>query len=74
MLVFNLIAQPLHWVYSDDTMQKVTASKQPEFLSPSANPFYLLPDGSLSGYGDQAMVLLHSLAKCKGMIQDLLDY
>ena len=58
--------QPLHWVYDDNVMQRVTEGKQPEFMSPPANPFYTIPVGAQSNYGDQALVLLKSLAKCKG--------
>ena len=63
-------AQPLHWVYDDSVMIKATSSNpsQPEFLSAAANPFYRRPLGSQSQYGDQMMVLLHSLARCKGII------
>lgn len=60
------LAQSTHWVYNDSVMQKVTATNGPEFVSPSPNPFYSLPVGSQSFYGDQTLVLLKSLAKCKG--------
>ena len=61
-------AQPLHWVYKDDVMQQVVSADptKPEFLTPPGNPFYHLPCGSQSNYGDQLMVLLRSMAKCKG--------
>ena len=63
------VAQPLHWVYDDNVMIKATSSNpsQPEFLPAAANPFYRRPLGSQSQYGDQMMVLLHSLASCKGI-------
>ena len=38
----------------------------PEFLSPPANPYYHIDNGEQSPYGDQLMVLLESLATCKG--------
>ena len=44
----------------------------PEFLSPPANPYYHIDNGEQSPYGDQLMVLLESLAACKGKINDLL--
>ena len=61
-------AQPLQWVYNDVTMQKAISADptKPEFLIPPGNPFYHLPCGSQSPYGDQLMVLLRSMAKCKG--------
>ena len=38
----------------------------PEFLPVSANPYYCLPTGSQSPYGDLLMVMLESLVECKG--------
>ena len=39
----------------------------PEFLPKSANPYYRLPTGSQSPYGDQLIVMLESLVASKGM-------
>ena len=38
----------------------------PEFLAQSANPYYRIPLGQSSPYGDQIMVQLRSLVSCKG--------
>ena len=42
------------------------AGENPEFIDPSANPFYRLPTGKQSMYGDLLMVMLESLVACKG--------
>ena len=62
-------AQPLHWVKDDNLMQQAVLScpDTPEFLTPSANPYYRLPLGQPSPYGDQIMVQLRSLVSCKGL-------
>ena len=38
----------------------------PEFLPVSANPFYCIPTGNQSPYGDLMMTMLESLVECKG--------
>ena len=61
-----LLAQPLHWVYQDDVMVETVSDGAPEFHVPPANPFYRLPCGASSCYGDEAMAVLQSLVDCKG--------
>jgi hypothetical protein len=64
-VVADAASQPLHWVYNDKVME--TANNQiPEFHEPPLNPFYRVPLGSSSVYGDQLMVMLRSLVSCKG--------
>ncbi len=60
--------QPIHWIYNEEAMKKAVAKcpDAPEFLPVSANPFYTLPTGSQSVYGDQLMVMLQSLVECSG--------
>ena len=56
-------------MYKEDAMEKALEGAPdgcPEFLSPPANPFYHIDNGEQSPYGDQLMVLLESLAACKG--------
>jgi len=60
-------AQPLHWVYDLQKLKALLAKQpHPEFTSESANPFYRRDPGQQSCYGDQAFVLLESLAECGG--------
>ena len=69
-------AQPLHWVYKPDALQAAIQGKgeEIEFLEPAANPFYRIPTGNNTCYGDQAYVVLESLATCGGFNKkDLVD-
>lgn len=60
-------AQPLHWVYKPEALKKaVEGIECPEFLPKSANPFYSIPTGSQSPYGDQLVNMLESLVASKG--------
>jgi len=61
-------AQPMHWVYKDEDMAKlIEGQTEIEFRDPSANPFYRIPTGSNTCYGDQAFVMLKSLVDNKGL-------
>ncbi len=61
-------AQPIHWVDDDDVMSKAVEENggNPEFVSSSVNPYYTLPTGSQSPYGDELVVMLESLVACRG--------
>ena len=52
----------------DEDMIKAVSEHldKPEFNKPSSNPFYHVPCGSLSYYGDQILPILRSLAEYKG--------
>ncbi|KAJ8274428.1 hypothetical protein COCON_G00090530 [Conger conger] len=71
--VADAAAQPLHWNYNLDKLKSILAQEPcPEFLPQSANPFYRRITGQQSCYGDQAYVLLESLAECNGLnVEDL---
>ena len=63
----HCVAQPLHWVYDLQKLKVLLAQQpHPEFNPESANPFYRRETGQQSCYGDQAYVLLESLAECGG--------
>ncbi|CAH1785631.1 unnamed protein product [Owenia fusiformis] len=65
--VADAAAQPLHWIYNTDKLDDlIRDAEEIEFWEPSANPFYCIPTGSQSCYGDQAFVMLESLVACKG--------
>ena len=61
-----LSAQPIHWIYSEEALAKAVEGVNPEFLPKSVNPFYTLPTGQQSPYGDVLLVMLESLVACKG--------
>ena len=63
---FSITAQPIHWVYNEDVLAKAVEGVDPEFLPKSVNPFYTLPTGQQSPYGDQLIVMLESIVACKG--------
>ncbi|CAL8346854.1 unnamed protein product [Merluccius merluccius] len=71
--VADAAAQPLHWVYDPQKLKALLAKQpHPEFNPESANPFYRRDTGQQSCYGDQAYVLLESLAECGGLnVEDL---
>ena len=58
-------AQPIHWVYHG--METVLEGvEHPEFRPTSANPFYSIPTGLQSPYGDQLITMLESLVTSNG--------
>nr|KAG5689014.1 hypothetical protein BaRGS_030665 [Batillaria attramentaria] len=61
-------AQPLHWLYNEEKLKGIIGDKEEiEFWEPSHNPFYRIPAGSHTCYGDQAYVILKSLVANKGV-------
>lgn len=70
-VVADAAAQPLHWVYDPVTMRRAVADVEyPEFLPNSVNPFYDLPAGNQSPYGDECVMMLESLVASKGFNYD----
>lgn len=71
-LVADASAMPVHWIYDGEKMKKVLedCKQQPEFLPESRCPFYRLPTGNNSSYGDQTFILLKSMAENKGLNTD----
>ena len=69
--VYFFLGSPLLWIYKDEDMLAAVSGSEnaPEFHNPSCNPFYHVPTGSLSHYGDQILPILRSLAECKGTRQ-----
>ncbi|XP_013382274.1 crystallin J1A-like [Lingula anatina] len=72
-LVADAAGQPIHWIYNTEVLDKVLQGRtHPEFIEESHCPFYKQPTGRFTCYGDQALVVLESLAACKGFNKD--DY
>ncbi|XP_038055516.1 crystallin J1A-like [Patiria miniata] len=62
---------PLHWIYNTADLGAIVAKyDKPEFIPEGQCPFYKVPTGSLSAYGDQCYVLLKSLVDNKGLNVD----
>lgn len=69
MYHFYSTAQPLHWIYKVEKLDSLLdGAEEVGFWEPSQNPFYTLPLGSQSCYGDQSFVILNSLVENKGMM------
>ncbi|XP_045200778.1 crystallin J1A-like [Mercenaria mercenaria] len=67
-LVADAAAQPIHWNYKVDKLDAMLKNaEEVAFWEPSANPFYKLPLGNQSCYGDQSFVVLKSLVENKGL-------
>ena len=72
--LFAISAVPLHWVYKTDKIDGIVEGAQDVgFWETSQCPFYTIPCGSLSGYADQAYVVLKSLVKNKGIFVTILS-
>ena len=60
-------AAPLHWIYDQGKVKSLTeAEKTVEFYPKPECPFYTIPVGSNSAYGDQVYVTLKNVAENKG--------
>ncbi|BFZ07849.1 hypothetical protein BsWGS_10887 [Bradybaena similaris] len=69
--VADAAAQPLHWIYKDEVMHKLTDGvEEIEFWEPSANPYYRIDNGKNTCYGDQGYVVLKSLVESGGLNTD----
>ncbi|XP_022098938.1 crystallin J1A-like isoform X2 [Acanthaster planci] len=59
---------PIHWIYNPADLAAVLAKHdKPEFIPEGQSPFYKIPTGSQSIYGDQCYVMLKSLVENKGL-------
>lgn len=63
-----VLAAPLHWNYDQDKVAELIKDNNDiaEFYPTSQCPFYTIPTGNNSTYGDQLYVSLRSIAKNKG--------
>lgn len=61
-------AAPLHWIYDQDKVaQLIKDNGSAEFYPTSQCPFYTIPTGNNSTYGDQLYVTLKNMAENKGI-------
>jgi len=61
----------LEWIYSQDMMNHIIGKEDPVFWKDSHSPYYILPNGKISGYGDQAIQTLHSMAENGGKFDEI---
>lgn len=66
--VFHCSVTPLHWIYDQDKVASLIQKEKgiPDFYPTSQCPFYTVPVGSNSTYGDQLYVTLKNIAENKG--------
>merc|ERR1711997_51058 len=66
----------LEWIYSQEMMARIIGKEDPVFWKDSHSPYYILPNGKISGYGDQAIQTLQSMADNDGVFDEkkLLDH
>ncbi len=66
-LVADAAARPLHWVYDQKKLAALLEEvDEPAFFPRNASPFYDVPLGAQSGYGDQGLVMLRALRAAGG--------
>ena len=58
--------QPLQWIYDVDKLKAIVGDKDPVFWPESKCPFFKLPTGRNSCYGDLVGVSLKSVVDKKG--------
>jgi len=61
----------LEWIYSQDMLNHIIGQEDPVFWKDSHSPYYILPNGKISGYGDQAVQTLHSMANNAGKFDEI---
>lgn len=70
----------LEWIYSQRQMAEILKGEDPAFWKDSHSPYYVLPNGKISGYGDEAVQTLKAMAKNEGkfdetkLLQHFCDY
>jgi len=66
----------LEWIYSQEMMARIIGKEDPVFWKDSHSPYYILENGKISGYGDQAIQTLQSMADNDGKFDEtkLLDH
>lgn len=64
-LVFDAAGMPIHWIYQKEPLAEALKGIEaaPEFRAESACPFYRLPTGRQSGYGEQTLATLRHCAQ-----------
>ena len=65
-IVADAASRPLHWIYSDKKLKSyIKGKKDIAFFKENKCPFYSVPLGRNSGYGDMAMVMFQTIITSK---------
>ena len=63
------LGAPLHWIYDRDKLVKLTEEKNCVVFYPESHcPYYTVPTGSNSAYGDQLYFTLKNVLDTKGLL------
>jgi len=65
-IVADAASLPLEWIYKDDKMKEIVGDSNPEFWKECHVPFYTVPLGVSSCYGDETRMGLKALAGSAG--------
>jgi hypothetical protein len=68
LVIIFLVVAPLHWIYDQGKVASLVGEQGGvvEFYPTSQCPYYIIPTGSNSVYGDQLYVTLRTIAGDKG--------
>ena len=65
-IVADAASRTLHWIYSDKKLKSyIKGKKDIAFFKENKCPFYSVPLGRNSGYGDMAMVMFQTIITSK---------
>lgn len=64
-------AAPCHWVYDKQKLAEAVGSADPAFFSGKPNPFYNIPIGANTCYGDQLTTLILCMSENSGELDRL---
>jgi hypothetical protein len=67
-VVADAASIPLTWIYKDATMKEIVGDENPEFWKESKCPFFKVPFGHNSCYGDETITSLKALAGNNGQV------
>ena len=70
-IVADAASRPLHWIYSDKKLKSyIKGKKDIAFFKENKCPFYSVPLGRNSGYGDMAQVMFQTIITSKKKIRN----
>ncbi|XP_023325893.1 crystallin J1A [Eurytemora carolleeae] len=67
-IVADAASLPLEWIYKDSTMKEIVGDNNPEFWKECKCPFFTVPMGHKSCYGDEMANSLKTLAGNDGQV------
>jgi len=61
----------LEWIYSQEMLAQIVKKEDPVFWKDSRGPYYIIPNGKISGYGDQSIQTLQCMADNDGKFDEI---